>query len=175
MVNGSTTEIQSTPGGSVRIDMQSGSSGTGGLVIGAAGVQKAAIVGGKVTNYNSIATVSGGIPAEYATVDLTAQTAAIGTTTLYAVPASGAGQYRLAGTPRVTTAAGVSSTLGPLTITYTDPDGVVQTITVGAQTSAGAIATSSTGNSTTTVLLGLPMLLNCQSFYQHSVCIRICF
>jgi hypothetical protein len=89
-----------------------------------------------------------------ASVNLTAQTAAIGTTTLYAVPASGAGQYRLSWNSKVTTAAGVSSTLGPLTITYTDPDNVVQTITAGAQTSAGAIATSSTGNSTTTVLLG---------------------
>jgi len=52
-------------------------------------------VGGKISNYNNIATVSNGVPSEYATVDLTTQGAAIGTTTLYAVPASGAGMYRV--------------------------------------------------------------------------------
>jgi hypothetical protein len=95
-------------------------------------------------------------------VNATAQTAAIGTTTLYAVPAS-AGQYRVSWNAKVTTAATTSSTLGALTIVYTDPDDVVQTITCGAQTNAGAIATTSAGNSTTTVLLGLEMLLNCKA------------
>lgn len=117
----------------------------------------------KVARYNAIATTGNGVPSEYATVDLTGQTAAIATTTLYAVPSTGAGQYRVSWNAKVTTAAGSSSTLGALTITYTDPDGVAQTITAGAQTSAGAIATTSTGNSTTTVLLGLPMLLNCKA------------
>src|SRR5712664_2704272 len=42
-------------------------------------------------------------------VDLTAQTAAITTTTLYAVPASGAGQYRVGWNAKVTTVAGTSS------------------------------------------------------------------
>jgi hypothetical protein len=121
---------------------------------------------GPVTTYNSIATVSGGVPAEYATVDLTAQTAAVGTTTLYAVPAAGAGQYRVSWDAKVTTAAttgSATSTLGALTIVYTDPDSVVQTITCAAQIAAGTIATTSTGNSTTTVLLGVPLLLNCKA------------
>ena len=106
---------------------------------------------GKIITYNGIATVSGGVPSEVATVDLTAQTAAVGTTTLYAVPASGAGQYRLVWNAKVTTPAttgGTSSTLGALTIVYTDPDGVAQTITAGALTSAGAVATTSTTNTT---------------------------
>lgn len=116
-----------------------------------------------ISNYNGIGTVSNGVPAEYATVDLTAQTAAKTTTTLYAVPAAGAGQYRVSWNAKVTTAAGVSSTLGPLTIVYTDPDGIVQTITAAAQSSAGAIETSDTGNTTTTVMLGVPMMLNCKA------------
>lgn len=118
---------------------------------------------GPIAQYNGVNTVAKGIPTEIAAVDLTMQNAAIGTTTLYSVPSSGAGQYRLAWNTKVTTAAGGSSTLGALTITYTDPDGVVQTITAGAQTSAGAIATTSTGNSTTTVLLGLPILINAKA------------
>ena len=101
------------------------------------------------------------VPSEATIVDLTAQNAAIGTTTLFAVV--NAGQYRVSWNAKVTTAAGSSSTLGALTITYTDPDGVVQTITCAAQISAGTIATTSTGNSTTTVLLGVPMLLNCKA------------
>ncbi len=98
-----------------------------------------------------------------ASVDLTAQAAAITTTTVYAVPASGAGQYRISWNAKVTTVDAVSSTLGALTIVYTDPDGVVQTITAPASIAAGTIATTSTGNLTTTVLLGLPLLLNCKA------------
>jgi hypothetical protein len=120
---------------------------------------------GGVVKYNGIATVGGGIPAEYAAVNLTAQTAAVTTTTLYAVPASGAGQYRVSWNAKVTTPATtgtVTSTLGALTIVYTDPDGVVQTITAAASVAAGTIATSSAGNTTATVLLGMPLLLNCK-------------
>lgn len=115
-----------------------------------------------VTQTNGIAT-TGGQMGCVARVDLTSQTAAITTTTLYAVPSSGAGEYRLSWNAKVTTVGSVSSTLGALTIVYTDPDSVVQTITCAAQISAGTIATTSTGNSTTTVLLGVPMFLNCKA------------
>jgi hypothetical protein len=98
---------------------------------------------GLMTNYNGIACVSNCFPQEVATVDLTAQTAAVGTTTLYAVPSTGQGQYRLSWNAKVTTAAGVSSTLGALTIVYTDPDGVTQTLTAPATIAAGTIATTS--------------------------------
>lgn len=114
-------------------------------------------------SYNAIATVSGGIPAEYATVDLTNQGAAIGTTTMYAVPSTGAGQYRLTWNAKLTTADAVSSTLGALTIVYIDPDGIAQTITAPATIAAGTIATTSTGNTTGTVLIGLPLTLNCKA------------
>jgi hypothetical protein len=115
---------------------------------------------GLITNYNGIACVSNCFPQEVATVDLTAQTAAVVTATLYAVPATGQGQYRLSWNAKVTTAAGVSSTLGALTIVYTDPDGVAQTITAPATIAAGTIATTSAGNTTGTVLVGMPLLLN---------------
>jgi hypothetical protein len=123
----------------------------------------AGATGQLATNYNGIPLVSNGIPSEVATVDLTGQTAAKATTTLYAVPATGAGQYELSWNAKVTTADAVSSTLGPLTLVYTDPDGVVQTITAPAHSKAGAPETSDTGNSTTMVLLGVPLMLNCKA------------
>lgn len=123
----------------------------------------AGAAGQPATSYNGTPLVSNGIPSEVATVDLTAQAAAKATTTLYAVPATGAGQYRLLWNAKVTTVDATSSTLGPLTITYTDPDGVVQTIAAAAQSKAGVIETSDTGNLTTTVLLGLNMMLNCKA------------
>ncbi len=148
-------------------DLSNGTTGTGAVVLassptitGTAALPTTTLTG-KITNYNGVATVSNGIPSEYATVDLTAQTAAITTTTLYAVPANG--QYRVSWNAKITTAAGSSSTLGALTIVYTDPDGVVQTITAAVQSNAGVIETSDSGNLTMTVLLGLPLLLNCKA------------
>lgn len=105
-----------------------------------------------------------GVPINQASVNLTARTAAVGTTTLFAVVA--AGQYLVTWNAKVTTVASTgaaTSTLGAVTIVYTDPDSVVQTITAGALTAAGAIATSSSGNTTATVLLGVPLLLNCKA------------
>jgi hypothetical protein len=64
---------------------------------------------------------------------------------------------------KVTTAAGTSSTLGPLTVIYTDPDGVVQTITAAAQVTSGSAGTTATGNTNTSVLLGQSLLLNCKA------------
>lgn len=118
---------------------------------------------GLLTTYKKITTVSNGIPAEYATVDLTAQTAAIGTTTLYAVPATGAGQYRVSWDSKITTAAGVSSTLGALTIIYTDPDGVTIASVVPAIISGGGIATTATTNNTSTFMMGVPLTINAKA------------
>jgi hypothetical protein len=115
----------------------------------------------KKINGSEQITIQTGVPINQASVDLTAQTAAVTTTTLFAIVT--AGQYLLTWNAKVTTAAGTSSTLGPLTIVYTDPDSVAQTITAAAQIAAGTIATSSTGNTTTTVLIGVPMLLNCKA------------
>lgn len=93
-----------------------------------------------------------------AQADFAAQTAAQGPTTL--LNAVAAGEYELTWDSKVTTA-GSTSTLGPLTITYTDPDSVVQTITAAAQVPAGTIATSvANGTTTTGNLISMPLTLN---------------
>lgn len=120
-------------------------------------------LGGILNLYNNISTVGGGIPVEYAAVDLVGQTATIATVVLYTTPATGAGQYRLTWNAKVTTPGSVSSTLGSMIITYLDPDGTVQTVTAGALSHSGSLETTDTGNSTTTVLLGIPLLLNCKA------------
>lgn len=118
----------------------------------------------KITSYNGIATSGNGIPSVVASSDLTAQTAAIATTTLYAVPAAGAGQYRISWDSKVTTAAGVSSTLGPMTVIWTDPDGVTITTVVPAMVSGGGVqVTGATGNTTSTFLTGMPFLINAKA------------
>lgn len=102
---------------------------------------------------------SGTAEAVVNTVDLTAQNASITTTNINSGTLA-AGQYIVTWYAKVTTAAGVSSTLGPLTLGWTDPDAVGLAITATAATAGGGTATSSTGNTTTTVLLGIPVLLN---------------
>lgn len=117
---------------------------------------------GKITKYNAITSVNGGVPNQIAAVNLLTQSAAIATT-LYAVPAAGAGQYRLNWNAKITRAATTSSILGGLTIVYTDPDGVVQTISAGAQQANGTLALTAVANTTTTVILGYSILLNCKA------------
>jgi hypothetical protein len=114
----------------------------------------------KITIYNGLVTVGNGVASEVAARDLTAQTSNIVGNTLFTPAADG--QFRLTWNAKVTTVAGVTSTLGPLTVTYVDPDGVSQTITAAAQIAAGTIATTSTANTTATVLLGIPLILNCK-------------
>lgn len=77
---------------------------------------------GKMGTYNNIATVSNGMPSEYATIDSTGLTANVGATTLYAVPASGVGMYRVNAYVVETTAGSITSTLPNVQIVYTDFD-----------------------------------------------------
>jgi hypothetical protein len=112
-----------------------------------------ATLSGKITNYNSIATVSDGIPAEYATVDLTAQVAAIAATTLYAVPINGQGMYRVSWVAKVTLPATTSSVLGGANgfqLVYTDNDdsAVVTTPAWWGGSNNGAAPTSAAVNTT---------------------------
>jgi hypothetical protein len=104
---------------------------------------------GLLDTYNSIATVRNGLQVSYAKVDLTAQTAAIGATTVYAVPASGVGMYRVCWVATVTTAAGTSSILGGTNgfqVVYTDgDDSVVKTTVAGATSAANTTATTLSG------------------------------
>lgn len=97
-----------------------------------------------------------------AAIDLTAQSAAIGTTTLFTAGVSGAAQYQLNWNAKVTTAATTSSTLGGLTISWTDPDGVVQTVLAPAThgSSPATLVQTETGNTPTTWLIGVPLTLN---------------
>lgn len=108
---------------------------------------------GNITTYGKIATVSNGVPSELATVDLTAQTAAIAATTLYTPTATG--MFRISAYLKITTA-GTSPVLGPLTITYTDgTDSVAQSVIMAQQTQAGSMSvTGNNGNTTTSVLTG---------------------
>jgi hypothetical protein len=85
----------------------------------------------KVIKYAGVATVSAGVPSELATVDLTAQSAAISATTLYAVPAAGAGMYRVTWVATITTKDAEASALGGTNgfqVSFTSPtDSVVKT------------------------------------------------
>jgi hypothetical protein len=109
---------------------------------GTQGVIKASGVFGQ---YNAINTVSNGIPSEYATVDLLAQTANIGSTTLYAVPALGAGLYRVS-CYAIVTSVGTTSTLPTCTIGWTDKDNsTVQTLNLTATSTGNALTTFTQG------------------------------
>lgn len=111
---------------------------------------------GLVTKYNNIVTVSNGVPSELATVDLTTQAAAIADTTIYTPAATGL--FRISIFLQVTRAASTSSVLGGATgviIKFNDGDGnVAQTNTAALATTAGAIAVTAAGNTTTTNLEG---------------------
>jgi hypothetical protein len=118
--------------------------------------------GSIISQYNGINTVSNGVPAEFATVDSTGLVASTGTVTLYAVPATGAGQYRVSGNAKITTT-GTSPVIGPLTITYTDPDGTVCAMIVPSSNSAGTVSASgNAANSATAtgVMLFSTILVN---------------
>jgi len=150
-------------------DLSDGVTGSGAIVLAVSptltGTAALPIVtlSGKITNYNAIATVSNGVPSEVATVDLTAQSVSVATTTLYAVPASGAGQYRVQWNSKVTTPDTTASQIGSMTIVYTDPDGVVQTVSALGQNGTGTISGTEVLNVTTTLLLGFPLMLNCKA------------
>lgn len=110
-------------------------------------------LGDKITTYNNVATVGNGVPSIVAQASATAQSAAVGTTTLYTPPADGF--YRIAVYLQLTTPATSSSTLGPVTIAYNDGFGnVTQTNTFPLFNGSGLSSTSGTGNGTGVKLLG---------------------
>src|SRR5205823_12199857 len=98
----------------------------------------------KMGTYNNISTVSNGIPSEVATIDSTGLTANVGATTLYAVPASGAGMYRVSAYVVETTAGSVSSTLPNVQIVYTDSDSNTS-VTIDATPILGVAGIGQTG------------------------------
>ena len=100
--------------------------------------------GTKVTPYNNIATVSNGVPAEYATIDSTGLTANVAASTLYAVPAAGVGMYRVSAYVVETTAGSLSSTLPNVQIVYNDRD-TAGSITIDATPILGIAGIGQTG------------------------------
>jgi hypothetical protein len=104
---------------------------------------------GKFTLYKGRQTVANGVPAEYATVDRVHQSASIGATPLYAVPATGTQIYRVTYYLKVTTAAPINGSV-TLIIGWNDADdGVALTFV----TPSPANATDSTGVVTGTILV----------------------
>jgi hypothetical protein len=105
-----------------------GATGTGNLVFSAApaftGTTTAAALSmsGLLSTYNGVATVGNGVGALVAKTDLTAQSASIGSTLLYAVPAAGAGMYEVHCYVVVTQAATSSSTSPDCRLQWTDLD-----------------------------------------------------
>jgi len=97
-----------------------------------------------LSQYNNIATVAGGQPVEYATVDLTAQGASIGSTSAYAVPATGAGLYRISIYGVVSQAATTSSTLPTACVIWTDRDSSGAQQQIFNVTASGLTNTSNT-------------------------------
>jgi hypothetical protein len=116
------------------LDLQAGTTG---------GTSQFAITNkGIVSQYAAVATVSQGIPSEIVTTDLTAQTAAIGATTLISAPRTG--MYRISWSATITTA-GTTSVLGGTNgfqIIYTSPtDSVAKTTVPGASITSAANTT----------------------------------
>jgi hypothetical protein len=110
-------------------------------------------IGGSVYSYNSVDTVGNGMSCIRAQVNLTAQSAAVGTTTLYTPGISN--MYCVNIYLKVTRAATTSSTLGAVTIGFTDPtDSVAQSVTVQLGRTDGNSGSTYIGNNTTTVLQG---------------------
>jgi hypothetical protein len=127
--------MQTTVGGAFTVaqlaasDLSNGTTGSGAIVLATAPTLSSLLITGKITNYNNLATVSNGVASIVATIDLTAQAAAITPATLYAVNAGRPGMYRISWVATVTTVDTVSSTLGPFQILYTDFDtSVVKTM-----------------------------------------------
>ena len=98
---------------------------------------------GKVTEYNGTATVRNGMAAEYASSDLTAQSAAITATTLLSAPQTG--MYKVSWSATITTASDISSVLGGTNgfqVIYTSPtDSVAKTTVPGNSVTSSANTT----------------------------------
>jgi len=135
----STTTVHGTP------DTGISRLGAGSIAFGnaTAGDTTGSLSFGKVIKYNGVATVSGGVPAELAVSDLTAQVAAISATTVYATTATG--MYRISWSAAITTASDGSSVLGGsngFQVLYTSPtDSVVKTTVAGNSVTSSANTT----------------------------------
>lgn len=136
-------------------DLSNTTIGTGAIVLATSPTLTTPQFTGLFQTYNNINVVGNGIAAEYAQVNLTAQNAAIAATTLYTPPGAGTGFYRISAYLKVTTVDLTSSTLGPLTITYTDgTDSVAQSNVMLMADQTGAAVISNSANTTVSTLSG---------------------
>lgn len=115
----------------------------------------------KVVSYNSINTVTNGVPSLLATIDTTGLTANVAASTLYAVPAAGEGMYRVSAMLVTTTAASVSSTMPNAQVVYTDKDSNTS-VTLDATPVLGAAGLGQSGlltaNAVGTVFTGVTVI-----------------
>lgn len=120
-----------------------------------------------------------------ASVNLTAQAAAIAATTAYAVPANGAGVYRISYVAKVTTAAGTSSILGGTTgfqVKYTDADDSVvittaASITINLNTTqaqmSGVIVVNAKASSNIQYLMGYTSIAGLGAAMQFNLHLKV--
>jgi hypothetical protein len=104
----------------------------------------------KVIKYAGVATVQAGVGSIVASTAVTGKKAAITATTIYAVPSSGAGMYKVSWTAWITTAAAASSTLGG-----TNGFQTVSTVGGVAVTDSPTTPTISALNTTATKISGV--------------------
>ena len=134
-----TASINAT--GSAATTIGSATSNT--TVGGAATITGAVTLSNKITTYDGVATVADGISSIVAIRLGDGQTAALGSSLVYAVPASGVGFYRLSSFVTIFVAAttgAATSTLGPVSCISVDDNTVTKT----------EVGTSSTANTTGT-------------------------
>lgn len=112
-------------------------------------LQKTDLPSGVLQAPSGVSIVGNGQPTLVVSYDQTAQSAILSSVSLVSsLPMSGL--YRLSGYLKKTTAATTSSTLGPLTVSYTEgTDSTSLLPTAALLTSAGAITTTNATNSAT--------------------------
>ncbi|CAB3720111.1 hypothetical protein LMG22037_04690 [Paraburkholderia phenoliruptrix] len=104
-----------------------------------------------LTSYGGLTLVGEGIPVQVASAGQVSQAANVSATTLYTVPAGGAGWYRVSAQAVVTQAATSSSTLPNVGVTWTDNDS-------GVALSATTMTPTNTANAPGAFGLGSQMM-----------------
>ncbi|QVN18752.1 hypothetical protein [Burkholderia pyrrocinia] len=104
-----------------------------------------------LTSYGGLSLVAEGVPVQIASAVQLTQAANISSTTLYTVPANGAGWYRVSAQAVVTQAATTSSTLPNVGVTWTDNDS-------GVALSATTMTSTNTANAPGAFGLGSQMM-----------------
>jgi hypothetical protein len=134
-------------GGTADAGISRGAAGQINIGNGTVGDSTGNLALGKIASYNGVTTVANGVPAIVAKAGATGQSASIAATTLYAVPAAGAGLYRASCYVVLTTAAGTSSTMPSCAVNWTDNDSSTAeaAVSLTSTSTANAVGTTSAG------------------------------